>query len=495
MPQSLLSETNKKTTKIFISYKTGGTNGLTYNANSLYRELERLGYNPWMDDRGLEAGLEWNQQLYKQITDSDILIVLLAREVKDSEWVRREVDVARGAKIRILPVLIRDDFETKEERQALFDKLDFNRTQYIPLLTGSQAEFEKLVDQIELQEGKTLRDQESWLKERQERYKGTAVKPARKAYATFKLVWSAEKASDDPDDLTTDLDDSQMSRRTSKPTKAGQEKPCQIHLAVGDMLRLRNIDVFVNSENAYLQMARIFESKTVSALLRYYGSYIDEGGHLAEDCVQDEMEAQIQANTSLMRPVGVGTVLVTSAGHPESVLRKKNKARYIFHTVTVSVNGDGTERTLEPAKSDSSIWQAVYNTLSKVDEVNRLKGVVAPMGYHYKTAQDGKSKETDLRKEQEAAKESYKPITSIILPLYASGHGGRNAGEVMTPLVEGIRDYLTEAYQREHDEKDQYKCTLKHIHLVVFHKEYVELMRKKLQTYFRETKAPDEIIT
>lgn len=462
-----MQTTNKKTTKIFISYKTGDKTGLTYNANSLRRELERIGYNVWMDEVGLDAGINWNEQLYKHVSESDLVLVLLAKETAESVWVRREVDVARGAKVRIIPVLIRNNFDTPEEKQKLLDQFDFSKTQYVELLSGSEHEFKKLIEQIEKQEGKTLKDQMDWLTDRQSKYKGTPVKPQRKYYASFKLDWNKTDDDDAPSE------DPRPKRQDSKEDL----KPCWINLAVGDMTKMSNIDVLVNSENAYLQMARIFESKTVSALLRYYGSEIDSSGHLAKDYVQDELN-EIVKERKWVRPVGIGTVIETSAGAENSILRAKNKARYIFHTVTVSITGDGIERNLLAAQSDTSIWQATYNTLKKVDEVNE-----------------------EIKKRNEVDKNlDEKEIRSIILPLYASGHGGRNAGDVMVPLIEGVKDFLIDAYKREaQDEQDsgkqeKYKLALKDIFLCVLHREYVALMREKMGAVFKEVKAPIQVI-
>jgi len=471
------NETNKKTTRIFISYKTGPGSGLTYHATSLQRELINRGYpHVFLGENSMEGGEEWNKQLYDNVANSDLLIVLLARDTYNSHWVIREVDVARGAHVRILPVLIREDFDPEKDdpnapkdcppkeritRQALLDRFDFTRTQYVNLLTGSEAEWKKLQAEIERLEGKTLQEQMKWLDERREKTKGTPFKPANKSYATFKLR--------EPQEITCEGD------LAGGPQKEKRDK-CRIHLAVGDITRMRGIDCIVNSENAYLQMARIFESRTVSALLRYYGSYIDEGGHLAEDTIQDELDAVVNAPSSkFTRPVGIGTVLVTSAGHESSVLRRKNKATYVFHTVTVSVKGDGVERTLEPALSDTSIWQAVYNTLEKTLEINKA---VKAGGYEVPTLYDRKVPG------QTAGSEANKrilttPIKSIIIPLYASGHGGRNAGDVMDPLIEGVRDFVNDNYCKLDFE-------LEHIHLCVYHREYVDLMRSKLLEDFDE---------
>ena len=140
----------------------------------------------------------------------------------------------------------------------------------------------------------------------------------------------------------------------------------------------RTIDVYVNSENNYMQMARIFESKTVSSLLRFYGSKLDEAGRIEEDTIQDELNQIIREEGIRTRPVMPGMVIVTSAGHASSYLRKRLKARYIFHTATVVVEGDGIDKKLQCRLSSSEIQQCVRKTLEKVAEVDEKHRQVLP---------------------------------------------------------------------------------------------------------------------
>jgi O-acetyl-ADP-ribose deacetylase (regulator of RNase III) len=402
----------KYPTKIFISYKTGVDDGLTYTANSLRRELRHEGYEVWMDETGLESGKDWNEQIYQNIAACDILLLLLGHTTVNSDWVRREVDVARGAKVCVLPVLIREKFD----KQDALNRFDLPRMQYVTLLTGSDDQFAKLLEAIRKREGETLSKQMEWLAERQKKSKGTQAKPHKKDYASFVL------------DLGYDL-----------------YHRCNVHIAVGDVMRMENIDVVVNSENDFLQMARIFESKTMSALLRYYGSLVDEGGHLIEDTVQDELNRQLfnwseittKASKSALpsqpiRPVGIGTVIPTSSGHPRGRLYRRNKFRYIFHTAAVSVDGEGIERKLEPARDDSSIRRCVVHTLETVQEVDNMNGIISPEG----------TPQNDEQKTLANSNRGYREIRSIILPMFASGHGGRSVREVMKPIVEGVYDFL-----------------------------------------------------
>ena len=128
-----------------------------------------------------------------------------------------------------------------------------------------------------------------------------------------------------------------LSRRTVQQPKANDNKSAAsfelktntniiFHIASGDISKVRGVDAFVNSENDYMQMARVFESKTVSATLRRMGSRIVEGRY--DDTIQHELDLQLFQRG---RPVQCAEVFVTSAGGPSSNLAKENKTRYILH--------------------------------------------------------------------------------------------------------------------------------------------------------------------
>ncbi len=451
--------TSKKTIRLFISYKTGTDDGLTSTANSLRRELADKGYTVWMDETGIEAGRDWNEQILENILKSDILLLLIGHNTADSDWVRREVDMARGANVTVLPVLIRDQFD----KQAALNKFDLPRRQYIDYRTGNDEQFKKLVEAIEKRERDTIDRQNKWLTERTKDSRGTPIKKSnqRKGIYTFEVEVDKKPPTD------AEKDDAQAAPDGGASLIPETEKvahACKLYLATGSITRMKKIDVLVNTENDYMQMARIFESKTISALLRYFGSQVSEGGDLLEDTVQDELDAVI-AHEKLQRPVGVGTVIVTSAGHDQSELVSRNRIRYIFHTAAVSVEGEGTEKRLEPMRDNSSIRRATYNTLKKVNAVNEKQGCIAPT-------------ETAKRAAQESQRENYNLIKSIMLPLFSSGHGGRPSHEVVPGILDGIKDYLEEYA----DADGPNSTSLREIYLCTYFEEDVDMMRQAFKT-------------
>src|ERR1043166_7230073 len=61
-------------------------------------------FAPWIDDSKLEAGMEWETEIYKRVLESDVLLVLIAPGTAQSEWVKREIALATALGITIIPL-------------------------------------------------------------------------------------------------------------------------------------------------------------------------------------------------------------------------------------------------------------------------------------------------------------------------------------------------------------------------------------------------------
>src|ERR1051325_466111 len=61
-------------------------------------------YEPWVDDSGLPAGVEWEKMIYDHLLISDVLLVLIGPGTSQSEWVGRELALASALGIYIIPL-------------------------------------------------------------------------------------------------------------------------------------------------------------------------------------------------------------------------------------------------------------------------------------------------------------------------------------------------------------------------------------------------------
>jgi hypothetical protein len=398
-------------TQLFISYKTGLDDGLTQTAHTIRRFLENSAYDVWMDETDLQAGQNWNTQIYEALSKTDIVLLLLSEGASNSDWVRREIDVARGARVHILPVLVRGGFDTR----AALDRFDLGKAQYIDCRKTSDTELAALVQAVENSKHLTRYEQREWLTALMARGKSvakSAFTPVRRDYAVYRL----------PDDSA---------------------HTCRIVLAAGDMLDMNGIDVLVNTENNYMQMARVFESTTLSSKLRLYGALLS-GGHIREDTVQQELYEQTLRLDEYRIPLAMGCVVPTHAGHPNSRLVQRG-ARYIFHVATVAVQPAVTSAFIPT--DDSGVREGVLNCIDKIIKIDRSQGRISPPGSARRTLED-----------QAAA--AYRPIESIIFPMFATGRGGREnevqtvASTILHALISGLGSLPADA----HSLKNVYLC-------------------------------------
>jgi O-acetyl-ADP-ribose deacetylase (regulator of RNase III) len=100
----------------------------------------------------------------------------------------------------------------------------------------------------------------------------------------------------------------------------------RIGLVCGDVRRVRSAEIWINSENTDMRMAR-FEENSMSAIIRFWGAVHDDTGRVVEDSIADELERKVGDR----RPVPPGTVITTGAGE----LAVHNGVRFVIHIASV----------------------------------------------------------------------------------------------------------------------------------------------------------------
>jgi hypothetical protein len=122
-----------------------------------------------------------------------------------------------------------------------------------------------------------------------------------------------------------------LGTRTSLPSGVAgryaiKNRATSIWLCTGNLSDVRDFDIWVNSENTEMQMAR-FHDQSVSATIRYLGSEKDSAGAVMKDVIAEALMAAMGQNKQVMP----GTVLQTEAGR----LRVSNNVRTILHAAAV----------------------------------------------------------------------------------------------------------------------------------------------------------------
>lgn len=383
-------------------------------------------YDPWVDNARLAAGMKWETEIYRQLLASDILVVLVGAGTSESEWVRREIALANALGISVVPV----GFDLTDEQMIKETKaLSISDLQWI------------ITRNIQLSQGPAL------LAELDGALRSALAATRERQRVTLDELWKrrAPKRKKAPEN-----------QRAASFELISQPGPVTLHVASGDIAKIRNVDVVVNSENDYMQMARFFESHTVSSVLRRRGARVKNGRY--QDIIQQELDWQLGDRG---RPVQASEVFATSAGGPDSELARVSKARVILHVAAVQAV-DADSRVI-PYKHPQQIEASVRAVLSALAGLNQASGVFSPPG-------------SDQRAEQERlAADGQGRLKSIVFPLLGTGQGGADTAEVIDPMVDGLISFLSDADNRALAEE------LRDVYISAYTQEDVDTVTAALQ--------------
>ncbi len=88
----------------FVSYASSDR----VMVESLAEDLRSHRYQVWIDFEGILGGAQWEAAIRAAIDRSEVCIVALTPDALQSQWVKREIDLARQTKKHVIPVLMRE---------------------------------------------------------------------------------------------------------------------------------------------------------------------------------------------------------------------------------------------------------------------------------------------------------------------------------------------------------------------------------------------------
>ncbi|WP_214103899.1 macro domain-containing protein [Acrocarpospora catenulata] len=100
----------------------------------------------------------------------------------------------------------------------------------------------------------------------------------------------------------------------------------RLGIITGDLRRVKSIEIWVNSENTQMRMAR-FDDCCISAVIRFESARHDGGGGIVHDPIADELEHRVHGR----RPVHPGTAIMTGPGQ----LAGANGVEHVIHVAAV----------------------------------------------------------------------------------------------------------------------------------------------------------------
>jgi len=99
-----------------------------------------------------------------------------------------------------------------------------------------------------------------------------------------------------------------------------------IGLKLGNIEDVRDVDIWVNSENTSMEMSRFFE-KSISGTIRYMGAEKDHAGDVTKDTIANEHNGKMGEKLRVQS----ATVLATGSGR----LKETNNVQKILHVASV----------------------------------------------------------------------------------------------------------------------------------------------------------------
>jgi O-acetyl-ADP-ribose deacetylase (regulator of RNase III) len=167
----------------------------------------------------------------------------------------------------------------------------------------------------------------------------------------------------------------------------------RVSVITGDIRQWSGIDVWVNSENTNMQMARFFD-RSLSAMIRYEGATKDDNGEVIEDIIATELAAAVGGREK----VTPGTVYVTGAGE----LTAARDVKKVFHAATShGVPGSGYQVIQD-------VERCVATSLQRMDH-ERYRGY---------------------------------GLRSVVFPMIGTGEAGGDVGVVAGRLIRAATGYL-----------------------------------------------------
>lgn len=280
---------------VFVNYRVQEQPGY---ATLLYRELSaQLGADAvFLASGSIRPGDDFVREVFDSLRQCEVVLAVMGPDWLDyhsaanghglgpgADWVRREIAEAFTLGIRVIPVLI-EGAEMPSEEQLPPDIAALSRCQCLRLRHYSvESDLARLVDDL----------------------RRTAPSLAGSTDTAFPTHTGP-----------------MLFRSVQVPRPA-----CRIGVVTGTIRRVRSADIWVNSENTDMEMARYTEF-SISAIIRYWGAVRDGAGRIVHDLIAAELDARVGVD----RPVAPGAVVVTGSGE----LAASNNVRHIVHVAAVT---------------------------------------------------------------------------------------------------------------------------------------------------------------
>lgn len=115
--------------KVFVSYRAADGKPVAEQVTSF---LQGIGYDALRDDEWLEGGDRVQEEIEERLSQASLLLLIDTPRVKESEWIRKEIDGAIARFVPILPIVLRERTDRERGPRSLAVQ---GLKRWVPLVT------------------------------------------------------------------------------------------------------------------------------------------------------------------------------------------------------------------------------------------------------------------------------------------------------------------------------------------------------------------------
>lgn len=225
----------------------------------------------------------------------------------------------------------------------------------------------------------------------------------------------------------------------------------EIRIKTGDILQVRDVDVWLNPENKYMLMARVFD-EGISASIRWAGAKRWGDGYIRDDTIGNELRQAMEGRTEATR----AEIIETSPG---ALLRSNNVRRLLHLAVARERDVDGPQRSVKQSGRErlvvaaNDVQLAVARALTEVHLGNHSVERVMDRWREWFNGFRGRY------------------CRSVLIPMIGAGEGRLSVQESVPKILQGI----TEFWRRFEG-----KSEVKTIYLIAYQQRDLDVCEREL---------------
>lgn len=230
----------------------------------------------------------------------------------------------------------------------------------------------------------------------------------------------------------------------AKAASSSQATPrFRIGIKTGDILDVKDVDVWLNPENTLMMMARVIDPG-ISASVRWGGAEKDSAQRIAVDSIGNELRSKMRDR----RALPVRTIMETDPHE----LRRSNNVLRLLHLAIAQPDGDHGHRSGVRVET-REIRPLVFEALHDVHAWNTERRYSVARAF--------------------VRMQRHEPVCrSVLIPLIGTGQGRVDAEQSVREILKGIAEFSKDS--------SVHNCKIEDVFILAFFKRDKEICQRAL---------------